>query len=71
MPLHRNGIVCCITRWLQPMLRPGDFDMAVKTQEKAIQSLSDKGKSELLGEFEKRLESYKRDIPWTDTQGYY
>ncbi|NLD37798.1 MAG: tetratricopeptide repeat protein [Desulfatiglans sp.] len=44
----------------------GDFDMALKSQEKAIQLLKEEGKSYNLEEYEKRFESYKRDIPWTD-----
>lgn len=44
----------------------GDFDMAVKNQEKAIELLKEEGRSDNLDGFEKRLESYKRDIPWRD-----
>ncbi len=44
----------------------GDFDMALKSQEKAIQLLKEEGRSDNLDGFEKRLESYKRDIPWTE-----
>ena len=44
----------------------GDFDMAVKTQEKAIKLLNEKDKTDSLDEYEKHLESYKRDTPWKD-----
>jgi Tfp pilus assembly protein PilF len=44
----------------------GDFDMAVKSQEKAIQLLKEEGRSDNLDGFGKRLESYKRVTPWTD-----
>ena len=44
----------------------GDFDMAVNSQEKAIQLLKEKPKLGHLDRYEERLESYKRDIPWTD-----
>ena len=44
----------------------GDFDMAVKSQEKAIQLLKTEGNLEHLDGFENRLESYKKNISWTD-----
>ncbi len=44
----------------------GDFDTAVESQEKAIQLLKEEGRSDNLDGYVKRLESYKRDIPWTD-----
>ena len=44
----------------------GDFDMAIKNQEKAIHLLETEGDLEHLDVYEKQLESYKRDVPWTD-----
>ncbi len=45
----------------------GDFDNAIKTQEKVIQLFKEEGKSDLLDGAENRLESYKKHIPWTET----
>jgi tetratricopeptide (TPR) repeat protein len=45
----------------------GNFDMALKSQEKAIELLIEEGRSDNMDGFEKHLESYKKDIPWTDT----
>lgn len=44
----------------------GDFENAIKTQEKAIQLLKKEGKLDHLDGCERRLESYKRHIPWTE-----
>lgn len=43
----------------------GDFKNAIKIQEKAIQLLKKEGKLDHLDGYKRRLESYKRHIPWT------
>jgi tetratricopeptide (TPR) repeat protein len=78
---YRNGLkavefakkavdIAPVSQWFDTLAaayaEAGDFDMAVKSQEKAIQLFKEEGGSDHLDGYEKRLESYKRDIPWTD-----
>jgi tetratricopeptide (TPR) repeat protein len=45
----------------------GDFENAIITQEKVIQRIINKSKSININGVQKRLDSYKRRVPWTDT----